>query len=122
MLDIQQIAKTFHAGTPNEVRALRGVDLKIEPGSFVILIGTNGSGKSTLLNAVAGSFLVDTGRLKLNGREITRWPEHRRAQFIGRVFQIMARAGQIPPPPFAELDGLRLQPEYVSPMQALQAA
>ena len=87
MLDIEQIAKTFHAGTPNEVRALRGVDLRIEAGSFVIVIGTNGSGKSTLLNAVAGSFFVDTGRLKLNGHEITRWPEHRRAKFIGRVFQ-----------------------------------
>ena len=87
MLDIEQIAKTFHAGTPNEVRALQGVDLKIEDGSFVIVIGTNGSGKSTLLNAVAGSFLVDTGRLRLKGRDITRWPEHRRAKFIGRVFQ-----------------------------------
>ena len=87
MLDIEQIAKTFYPGTPNEVLALRGVNLKIEPGSFVIVIGTNGSGKSTLLNAVAGSFLVDTGRLRLNGREITRWPEHRRAKFIGRVFQ-----------------------------------
>lgn len=87
MLDIENIHKTFYAGTPNEVRALRGVDLRIENGSFVIVIGTNGSGKSTLLNAVAGSFLVDSGHIRLNGREITRWPEHRRAQFIGRVFQ-----------------------------------
>ena len=87
MLEIEQIRKTFHAGTPNEIRALQGVDLHIEPGSFVIVIGTNGSGKSTLLNAVAGSFFVDSGRLKLNGRDVTSWPEHRRAQFIGRVFQ-----------------------------------
>jgi len=87
MLDIQQIHKTFHAGTPNEVRALQGVNLKIEDGSFVIVIGTNGSGKSTLLNAVAGSFFVDTGKLRLNGTDITRWPEHRRAKYIGRVFQ-----------------------------------
>lgn len=87
MLDIEQIAKTFHAGTPNEVRALQGVDLRIEAGSFVIVIGMNGSGKSTLLNAVAGSFIVDTGRLKLNDHDVTRWPEHRRAKFIGRVFQ-----------------------------------
>ena len=87
MLDIEQIAKTFHPGTPNEVRALQGVDLRIEAGSFVIVIGMNGSGKSTLLNAVAGSFFVDTGRLKLNGQDVTRWPEHRRAKFIGRVFQ-----------------------------------
>lgn len=87
MLDIQSIKKTFYPGTPNEVRALQGVDLRIEPGSFVIVIGTNGSGKSTLLNAVAGSFYVDSGRLKLNGQDVTRWPEHRRAKFIGRVFQ-----------------------------------
>ncbi|HEY4262250.1 MAG TPA: ATP-binding cassette domain-containing protein, partial [Schlesneria sp.] len=64
MLDIEHIKKTFHAGTPNEVRALQGVDLKIEDGSFVIVIGTNGSGKSTLLNAVAGSFIVDSGRIR----------------------------------------------------------
>lgn len=87
MLEIQHIKKTFHAGTPNEVRALQGVDLTIEDGSFVIVIGTNGSGKSTLLNAVAGSFIVDSGSLKLNGQDITSWPEHRRAKFIGRVFQ-----------------------------------
>jgi putative ABC transport system ATP-binding protein len=87
MLDIQKISKTFHAGTPNEVRALQDVSLQIEPGSFVIVIGTNGSGKSTLLNAVAGSFFVDTGRLLLNGQDVTRWPEHRRAKYIGRVFQ-----------------------------------
>lgn len=87
MLEIDNITKTFFAGTPNEVRALQGVDLKIENGSFVIVIGTNGSGKSTLLNAVAGSFFVDTGRLRLKGQDITRWPEHRRARFIGRVFQ-----------------------------------
>jgi len=87
MLDIEHIKKTFHAGTPNEVRALQGVDLRIEEGSFVIVIGTNGSGKSTLLNAVAGSFFVDTGRLRLKGQDITRWPEHRRAKYIGRVFQ-----------------------------------
>lgn len=87
MLDIENITKTFHAGTPNEVRALQGVDLRIEKGSFVIVIGTNGSGKSTLLNAVAGSFFVDTGKLRLKGQDITRWPEHRRAKYIGRVFQ-----------------------------------
>ena len=87
MLEIEQITKTFHPGTPNEVRALQGVDLKIDDGSFVIVIGTNGSGKSTLLNAVAGSFYVDTGRLRLKGQDITRWPEHRRAKYIGRVFQ-----------------------------------
>jgi putative tryptophan/tyrosine transport system ATP-binding protein len=87
MLQIQGAFKTFHAGTPNEVRALRGIDLTIDEGSFVIVIGSNGSGKSTLLNAVAGGFLLDSGTLRLDGQTITTWPEHRRAALIGRVFQ-----------------------------------
>ena len=78
---------TFHAGTPNEVRALDGVDLSIAEGSFVIVIGTNGSGKSTLLNALAGSLRLDEGAIRLDGRDVTRQPEHRRASFVGRVFQ-----------------------------------
>lgn len=87
MLELTNARKTFYAGTPNEVRALRGVDLKIEQGSFVVVIGTNGSGKSTLLNAVAGSFFLDSGSIHLSGHDVTRWPEHRRASLIGRVFQ-----------------------------------
>jgi putative ABC transport system ATP-binding protein len=87
MLDLVHLTKTFHPGTPNEVRALRGVSLSLQPGSFLIIIGTNGSGKSTLLNAVAGSFFVDSGKLSLAGRDITRWAEHKRAKLIGRVFQ-----------------------------------
>ncbi len=87
MLEISGISKTFHSGTPNEVRALQQVDLSIEDGSFVVVIGTNGSGKSTLLNAVAGTFIVDTGTIHLAGHDVTHWPEHRRAQLIGRVFQ-----------------------------------
>jgi len=87
MLEISDITKTFHPGTPNEVRALRSVSLRLEPGSFLIIIGTNGSGKSTLLNAVAGTFFADTGRISLAGRNISRWSEHQRARLIGRVFQ-----------------------------------
>jgi putative ABC transport system ATP-binding protein len=87
MLEISHIRKTFNPHTPNEVRALQGVDLTIDEGAFVIVIGTNGSGKSTLLNAVAGTFLVDAGTIRLEENDITRWPEHRRASFIGRVFQ-----------------------------------
>jgi len=87
MLDIQSVAKTFNVGTPNEVRSLRGVSLILTPGSWVIMIGTNGSGKSTLLNAVAGTFLVDQGSIRLAGQDVTRWPEHARAKMIGRVFQ-----------------------------------
>ena len=84
---IGQLRKTFFAGTPNEVRALRGVDLDLPEGCFAAIIGTNGSGKSTLLNAVAGTFPVDGGTVQIDGRDVTRWPEHRRAQWIGRVFQ-----------------------------------
>src|SRR5215470_12270717 len=87
MLEIRDIAKTFNPGTLNEVRALQGVDLTIQEGSFVVVIGTNGSGKSTLLNAVAGTFLVDRGAIHLAGADVTQWPEHRRATLIGRVFQ-----------------------------------
>jgi putative tryptophan/tyrosine transport system ATP-binding protein len=87
MLEVQAVSKTFHPGTPNEVRSLRGVNLELAPGSWVIIIGTNGSGKSTLLNAVAGTFFVDEGSIRLAGRDVTRWPEHARASLIGRVFQ-----------------------------------
>ena len=87
MLDIRAAWKTFNADTPNEVRALCGVDLSLDDGSFVIVIGTNGSGKSTLLNAVAGAFPLDAGSITLGGVDVTAWPEHRRAALIGRVFQ-----------------------------------
>jgi putative ABC transport system ATP-binding protein len=87
MLELSGIRKTFNPDTVNEVRALQGVDLSIAEGSFVVVLGMNGSGKSTLLNAVAGSFLVDEGRIHIAGQDVTRWPEHRRARLIGRVFQ-----------------------------------
>jgi putative ABC transport system ATP-binding protein len=87
LLELHSITKTFHRATPNEVRALRDVNLTIEEGSFVVVIGVNGSGKSTLLNAVAGAFFVDSGRILLDRQDVTRWPEHRRARLIGRVFQ-----------------------------------
>ncbi len=87
MLEIRNVSKVFNPGTPNEVRALQGVDLTLEEGAFVAIIGTNGSGKSTLLNAVAGTFIVDTGKISMDGTDITRWPEHRRAGLMGRVFQ-----------------------------------
>lgn len=87
MLALSGIRKTFNPDTVNEVRALQGVDITIEDGSFVIVLGMNGSGKSTLLNAVAGSFLVDEGTIRIGGHDVTKWPEHRRAKLIGRVFQ-----------------------------------
>jgi len=87
MLELRSLRKTFNPGTPNEVRSLQGIDLTIEDGSFVIVVGTNGSGKSTLLNAAAGTFLADAGSIRIGSQDVTRWPEHRRARFIGRVFQ-----------------------------------
>jgi putative ABC transport system ATP-binding protein len=87
MLEVRNISKTFNPGTVNEVPALGDVNLTLDAGQFVIIVGTNGSGKTTLLNAVAGTFFVDKGTIALAGHEITRWAEHRRARFIGRVFQ-----------------------------------
>ena len=87
MLEIRGLHKTFFPGTPNEVRALMDITLSLEAGTFAAVIGTNGSGKSTLLNAVAGTFVPDSGEIKLSDQPIARWPEHRRAALIGRVFQ-----------------------------------
>ena len=87
MVRLSAACKTFHAGTVNEVRPLQAVNLEITEGGFVIVLGGNGSGKSTLLNAIAGSFMLDSGRIELDGHEVTAWPEHRRAALIGRVFQ-----------------------------------
>jgi putative ABC transport system ATP-binding protein len=87
MLELLNIYKSFNRGTVNEVAALQDVSLSVEDGSFVCLLGTNGSGKSTLLNAVAGNYYPDAGSIMLNGHNITRWPEFKRARYIGRVFQ-----------------------------------
>ena len=87
MIHLREVEKTFHPGTLNEVRALRRVSLDIPDAAFIVVVGTNGSGKSTLLNALAGSFALDAGAVEVDGTDVTRWPEHRRARFIGRVFQ-----------------------------------
>ena len=87
MLDIQAIHKTFNAGTVNEKVALRGVSLHLDEGDFVTVIGGNGAGKSTLLNTVAGTYFPDEGSITIGGVDVTRLPEHKRAKYIGRVFQ-----------------------------------
>jgi len=87
MIKIADLHQTFHAGTPNAVFALRGVHLEVPPGQFVTLIGTNGSGKSTLLNAIAGAFLPDQGSVVINGLDVTRNLDYRRAREVARVFQ-----------------------------------
>lgn len=87
MLRIENIHKTFFPGTANEKKALRGVNLSLEAGDFCTVIGSNGAGKSTLLNAVAGAFPIDKGSISIDGVDVTSMPEHKRAAFIGRVFQ-----------------------------------
>ena len=87
MLQINHIAKTFNPGTITEKKALLDVDLHLKPGDFVTVIGGNGAGKSTTLNAVAGVFPVDAGTIEIGGINVTDLPEHKRAKYLGRVFQ-----------------------------------
>ncbi len=87
MLEIKHISKTFNPGTVNEKRALKDLSLTLNNGDFVTIIGGNGAGKSTLLNAIAGVWLVDEGQILIDGQDVTRLPEHKRAAFMGRVFQ-----------------------------------
>ena len=87
MLEIQNVSKTFNAGTVNEKTALNGLNLKLNEGDFVTVIGGNGAGKSTMLNAVAGVWPVDSGRIIIDGTDVTKLGEHQRAAYIGRVFQ-----------------------------------
>ncbi|MCR5672239.1 MAG: ATP-binding cassette domain-containing protein [Lachnospiraceae bacterium] len=87
MLKINDISKTFNPGTVNEKTALSHLSLEVNDGDFISVIGSNGAGKSTLFNAIAGSFIVDEGRIFLDGEDITLTPEHIRARTIGRLFQ-----------------------------------
>ncbi len=87
MLKVTHISKTFFKGTQNEKKALIDVSLTLNDGDFCTVIGGNGAGKSTLLNSIAGVFPMDTGTIELDGKDITRTSEHKRAKYIGRVFQ-----------------------------------
>ena len=87
MLELIKIHKAFNVGTINEKTALNGVSLQMNPGDFVTIIGGNGAGKSTMLNAVAGVWPVDDGKILIDGVDVTRLPEHKRAKYLGRVFQ-----------------------------------
>lgn len=87
MLEISNLTKTFNPGTITEKKAINGIDLKLEDGDFVTVIGGNGAGKSTLLNLIAGVHLCDTGRIVLDGNDLTYMSEYRRAKYLGRVFQ-----------------------------------
>ncbi|MCX4315902.1 MAG: ABC transporter ATP-binding protein [Lachnospiraceae bacterium] len=87
MLTISHVSKTFNKGTINEKKALQDLNLHLEPGDFVTIIGGNGAGKSTMLNMVAGVYPIDCGTIHLDGVNISRMPEHKRAAYLGRVFQ-----------------------------------
>ena len=87
MLEIKNVHKTFNKGTINEKKALNGVNLHLDPGDFVTIIGGNGAGKSTTLNMVAGVYPIDQGTIILDGKDISDLPEYKRAYMLGRVFQ-----------------------------------
>ncbi|MBQ3499956.1 MAG: ABC transporter ATP-binding protein [Oscillospiraceae bacterium] len=87
MLDLKGIRKTFNPGSITEKKALQGIDLHLNDGDFVTIIGGNGAGKSTLLNAIAGVWPIDEGSIHLAGQDVTAVPEHKRAALLGRVFQ-----------------------------------
>lgn len=87
MLELKNIYKTFNPGTINEKVALNGLNLTLEEGDFVTVIGGNGAGKSTMLNAVAGTWMVDEGQIIIDGNDVTKLSEHKRASYLGRVFQ-----------------------------------
>ena len=87
MLKIENLVKTFGKGTINELRALDGIDFHGREGDFITIIGSNGAGKSTLMNSIAGVFPSDSGSIMLDGIELSKLPEHKRARYIGRVFQ-----------------------------------
>ena len=87
MLELKNISKTFYPGTVNAKTALNDLSLKLNPGDFVTVIGGNGAGKSTMLGAIAGNVQVDSGSVIIDGQDVTRLPEYKRAAFLGRVFQ-----------------------------------
>ena len=87
MLELKNIHKTFNPGTINEKVALNGLNLSLDDGDFVTVIGGNGAGKSTMLNAVSGTWIVDEGQILIDGEDVTKLPEHKRAIYLGRVFQ-----------------------------------
>ena len=87
MLEIKNIYKTFNKGTINEKTALNGVNLTLNEGDFCTIIGGNGAGKSTMLNAIAGVWPVDSGAIIIDGTDVSGLPEHKRAKYLGRVFQ-----------------------------------
>ncbi|HAI76846.1 MAG TPA: ABC transporter ATP-binding protein [Microscillaceae bacterium] len=87
MIRLEQVSKTFNAGTPSEVKALQNIQLNIAPQTYLVLLGANGSGKSTLLNAIAGSFRVDKGEIWIDNQDVTSLKDFQRSPWIARIFQ-----------------------------------
>ena len=87
MLELHNVKKTFNKGTINEKKALQGLELTLQSEDFVTIIGGNGAGKSTMLNMIAGVYPIDSGKIEIDGVNISREPEYKRAKYIGRVFQ-----------------------------------
>ncbi|MBR5965090.1 MAG: ATP-binding cassette domain-containing protein [Treponema sp.] len=97
MLELKNVCMTFHAGTPDENRALKNINLKINQGDFITVIGSNGAGKSTLMNVIAGTYRATSGEVFYDGRNVTKEPEFKRARYIGRIFQnpLLGTAGKM---------------------------
>ena len=87
MLELKNVYKTFNANTINEKRALNGLNLKLEEGDFVTVIGGNGAGKSTMMNAISGVWPLDDGKVLIDGQDVTKLADYKRAAYLGRVFQ-----------------------------------
>lgn len=97
MLELENVTKIFNRGTQDEKRALNSVDLVVDKGDFITIIGSNGAGKSTLLNIIAGAHQPDEGHIRIDGKDVTRWPDYQMARYISRVFQnpTMGTAGKM---------------------------
>ena len=97
MLELKNVCMTFHAGTPDENRALKNVNLKINQGDFITVIGSNGAGKSTLMNVIAGTYKASSGEIFYQEKNVTKEPEYKRARYIGRIFQnpLLGTAGKM---------------------------
>ncbi len=97
MLELKNVCITFHAGTPDENRALKNINLKINQGDFITVIGSNGAGKSTLMNVIAGTYKASSGEIFYEERNVTKEPEYKRARYIGRIFQnpLLGTAGKM---------------------------
>ena len=97
MLELKNVCMTFHAGTPDENRALKNINLEINQGDFITVIGSNGAGKSTLMNVIAGTYKASSGEIFYEERNVTKEPEYKRARYIGRIFQnpLLGTAGKM---------------------------